>query len=336
MSRLLYRIGGLGKKLFTTPAGLLTLGGTGTAGILAQTYIVPPEGKKNFFHHSFVTRKPHEPVVDFYSTEEFLQILGIFPFAIHFILAGVEWDSTRDNAMNVYNSMEISFDITEKEITTASGEKVVAFFNKRERFINYIPFTRILLWDQVQNYGYRRKSDGSLEVQHHGESFYGPWPVLYLVKLHAAYVIWATERHINSELFGSEDLEAVEHQRSNIPLVAFNEFMTKLKGQQEEVIKDLKSKKMDTTKAEANLRRLKSIKTGDVSIATTQQKRLKRTVSKISVEDPEAQAAIKQALGAVAKMEGGEAAQKALRNMLEAAQAEGTQPVQVKSRVNLA
>ena len=93
---------------------------------------------------------------------------------------------------------------------------------------------------------------------------------------------------------------------------------------------------MDTTKAEANLRRLKSIKTGDVSIATTQQKRLKRTVSKISVEDPEAQAAIKQALGAVAKMEGGEAAQKALRNMLEAAQAEGTQPVQVKSRVNLA
>ena len=52
--------------------------------------------------------------------------------------------------------MEISFDITEREQKLDDGSTVVAFFNKRERFKNYIPYTSILLWDQVQNYGRAR------------------------------------------------------------------------------------------------------------------------------------------------------------------------------------
>ena len=65
--------------------------------------------------------------------------------------------------------MEISFDITEREQKLDDGSTVVAFFNKRERFKNYIPYTNILLWDQVQNYGYRRRSDGVIEVRHRGQ-----------------------------------------------------------------------------------------------------------------------------------------------------------------------
>ena len=54
-------------------------------------------------------------MVDFYSTEDFLQVLGVFPFAIHVILAGVEWSTACENTMTVWNAMRISFDITEKE-----------------------------------------------------------------------------------------------------------------------------------------------------------------------------------------------------------------------------
>lgn len=67
-----------------------------------------------------------------YSTEDFLQILGVFPLAIHFVLSGVEWDTEKENTMAVHKSMEISFELQEREEETADGEKVVAFFQKRE------------------------------------------------------------------------------------------------------------------------------------------------------------------------------------------------------------
>ena len=65
---------------------------------------------------SFIVKnKDPDALVDFYSTEDFLQILGVFPFAIHLILAGVEWRTDCENTMTVWNTMRISFDITEKE-----------------------------------------------------------------------------------------------------------------------------------------------------------------------------------------------------------------------------
>ena len=206
---------GLGKALFTTGPGVMTLATAGVGCVALQGQFGTG---KDFFHHKFTTTKHPDKIVDFYSTEEFLQILGIFNFATNFVLAGVVWATDTDQKNTVWNMMEISFDITEREQTLADGTTVVAFFNKRERFKNYIPWTNILLWDQVQNYGYRRRADGVIEVQHHGESFYGPWPVRLAVQLHSYYVIWATEKHLNSDLFGSDDLEAVEKQRENIPL----------------------------------------------------------------------------------------------------------------------
>merc|ERR1719164_184887 len=130
--------------------------------------------------------------------------------------------------MKVHDSMEISFTLEEREEETDSGEKVVAFFQKVERFKNYIPMTRYLMWDQTQCYGYNRREDGTCEVFHKGKCFYGPFPVRMLVQLHARYVIWATEKHINSSAFAVADLEAQEHQRSNIPLHAVKDFFARL------------------------------------------------------------------------------------------------------------
>lgn len=98
------------------------------AGALAA---MPMMTGDDFFEHKFVTRKAPDDIIDFYSTEDFLQIIGVFPFAIQFVLAGVEWDTEKENTMAVHHSMEISFEMTEREEETPEGEKVVAFFQKR-------------------------------------------------------------------------------------------------------------------------------------------------------------------------------------------------------------
>merc|ERR1719353_1584802 len=167
---------------------------TTAAFVTGAVCAMPALTGEDFFEHKFVTAKDPDAIVDFYSTEDFLQILGVFPMAIHFVLAGVEWDLERENTMAVHNAMEISFEITEKEEETESGEKVVAFFQKEERFKNFIPFTRFLMWDQTQCYGYNRLENGTVEIFHRGEQFYGPLAVRLVVMLHAYYVIWATEK----------------------------------------------------------------------------------------------------------------------------------------------
>merc|ERR1719183_718061 len=130
--------------------------------------------------------------------------------------------------MAVHNMMEISFVLTEEGQETASGEKVVGFFQKEERFKNFMPFTPFLMWDQTQCYGYNRREDGTIEVFHRGKTFSGPLPVRLLVMLHARYVIWATEKHINSPAFGSGNLEVQDEQRSNVPLHVFSDFLHRL------------------------------------------------------------------------------------------------------------
>lgn len=168
----------------------------------------------------------------------------------------------------------------------------------------------------MQNYGYQRMPDGSLEVSHHGESFYGPWPVRFIVSLHAMYVIWATDKHINSPLFGNqteEGLEAQEHQRSNIPLYVAKGWIDSLTAQQEKAIQTGKLKRHNTADAEANLATLKKMAEGDVTMGLNR----KRDGSvKVNVKDPNVQAAIKAALQDVKKHEGADAAASALDALL--------------------
>ena len=133
----------LGTRL-RSPFVQLSLGST-ALGVVGSFQYQPKV--EDFFHQTFITRKDPDAVVDFYSTEDFLQILGVFPLAIHFVLAGVDWDTKRENTMDVWGSMQISFDITEKE-EEINGKDVVTFFNKRERFNNYVPLTNIVMCNQ--------------------------------------------------------------------------------------------------------------------------------------------------------------------------------------------
>ena len=113
MASLLRGIAVRTSRLFTTPTGLAGLGLTG--GTLVYSFNSLADSK-DFFYQKFITNKDPDAIVDFYSTEDFLQILGIFPFATHAILAGVVWDEKAEQTNTVWNMMRISFDITEKEV----------------------------------------------------------------------------------------------------------------------------------------------------------------------------------------------------------------------------
>jgi len=275
----------------------------------------------NFFEHKFTSKKAPDDIVDFYSTEDFLQILGVFPMAISFVLAGVEWDLEKENTMKVHNAMEISFTITEQEEENDDGETVVAFFQKEERFKNYIPFTKYLMWDQTQQYGYNRQQDGTIEVFHRGKCFYGPLPVRLLVQIHAMYVIWATEKHINSPAFGSGDLELQEHQRSNVPLHVFNDFLHRLALAQKVAIQaGAVVAGSSTADAEKALKQLEKMQQDPTTayVNAVRKSNLKRTSSYVEIKDPAMQNAVDGALRALSStVEGQAAAAAALDSLLK-------------------
>jgi len=289
---------------------------------------MPVMSGDDFFEHKFITDKNPDDVVDFYSTEDFLQILGVFPMAIHFVLAGVEWDTSRENTMSVHNAMEISFEITEKEEETPDGETVVAYFQKRERFKNFVPFTPFLMWDQVQCYGYNRREDGRLEIYHRGEFFHGPLPIRLLVQLHARYVIWATNKHINSPAFGNADLEVQEHQRSNIPLHTVSDFFHRLSIAYQVASEAGKlAVGSETREAEKTLKVLKKLKESPTMAYVSRKKNMKRTTSQLELADPEAQAVVDTVLSNLGKTPAGRAvAQAALDDVLRAPQFEEQEP----------
>jgi hypothetical protein len=289
---------------------------------------MPMAAGDNFFEHTFVTDKNPDDIVDFYSTEDFLQILGVFPMAIHFVLSGVNWDTEKENTMTVHNAMEISFSLEEQEVETEDGQKVVAFFQKRERFKNFIPLTPFLMWDQVQCYGYNRREDGTCEVFHRGENFSGPLPIRLLVQLHARYVIWATQKHMNSPAFGCGDLELQEHQRSNVPLHVLTDFFHRLYVAQKVAIESGKlAAGAPTEKAEKTLKTLTRLKGSPTMAYVNRKSNLKRTVSQLELSDPEAQAVVDAVLHNLGKSAKGKAAGMAALDELMVRSVEVQEPV---------
>jgi len=265
---------------------------------------------EEFFEHKFVTTKDPDAIVDFYSTEDFLQILGIFPMAIHFVLSGVQWDTEKENTMTVHNAMEISFTLTEREEETEDGEKVVAFFQKRERFKNFIPFTPFVMWDQVQCYGYNRLENGTCEVFHRGEYFHGSLLVRIGVIMHSLYVIWATEKHINSPAFGAGDLEKQEVQRSNIPLHALGDFLNRLYIAQKIAIESGRlAAGASAEDAEKTLKTLSRLQNSPETayVKTVQKAHLKKRLSSVEMGDAEAQKAVDLAMANLSLSKKGQA-----------------------------
>lgn len=286
------------------------------AGFVAGMPIVTGE---QFFEHKFITTKSPDDIVDFYSTEDFLQILGIFPMALNFVLSGVQWDLEKENTMTVHNAMEISFTLTEREETTESGDTVVAFFQKEERFKNFIPFTKIIMWDQTQQYGYERRDDGTCEVCHRGKVFFGPLPVRWIIQAHARYVIWATEKHINSPAFGNGNLEMQEHQRSNVPAHVFNDFLQRLQLAQQVALESGKIVAGGSTEdAQKTLKQIKKLQARPTEryVNAVRKSNLKRTQSNLEITDPEAKFVVESALSSLSSTKEGQVAAAAALNDL--------------------
>jgi hypothetical protein len=98
------------------------------------------------------------------------------------------------------------------------------WFNKRERFKDV--FWGRTMWDMVTNFGFQTLPDGRIMAYHHGEYFKGNIPpISLLVRLvfgiHARWVAWATEHHLNHFAFQdtTEFDESMEHySRVDMPL----------------------------------------------------------------------------------------------------------------------
>lgn len=102
------------------------------------------------------------------------------------------------------------------------------------------------------------KDDGTCEVYHQGEHFSGFFLMRAVFQLHARYVIWATERYVNSPEFGSEDGERAEELRQNIPLHEFQLFVNGL-TRQVEAAKQNADDEEQKKKLEVTLQRLQTV-----------------------------------------------------------------------------
>lgn len=245
---------------------LAKFGGLGLAMVAGQYYLGTAE---NIFDEKFVTYKKSEDLADFYGTEDFMEIFCVFPFMVNFMMRGAEFDD--DGTIHAWGllgpgELEVTINFDEKEVDTdGDGEPdTLAWFNKKEHFHDVAPswLGGITLWEMTQNFGYHRYDDGTCVVYHHGENFKGFFPIRLLFQLHAKYVIWATEKYVNSDAFGSEDLETErEEQRHNIPLHVFKGFLADLTRDVERAKLDAKPDSLKHQELEATIRRLNTLST---------------------------------------------------------------------------
>ncbi|KAL3942952.1 MAG: hypothetical protein SGBAC_002941 [Bacillariaceae sp.] len=237
----------------------------------------------NFFEHKFVTRKKPEDLADFYGTEEFMELFCVFPFMVHLMMRNAEFDD--EGTIHAFGLMgpgelEISVDFDETEIdTNGDGEPdTLSWFNKKESFRDFAPsfLGGFKLWEMTQNFGYHWRADGTCEVYHHGEHFEGFFPIRLLFAIHSRYVIWATEKYINSDAFGAEDRETdLEVQRQNIPFHVFKRFVEGLAVELAKAKDSPSSTAEQKKEIEVTLRRLKTI--SDVSAGSQEDTELAQT-----------------------------------------------------------
>ena len=260
----------------------------------------------NFFEHKFTTNKNPDDLADFYGTEDFMEIFCVLPFMIQLMMRNAEFDD--EGTIHAWGllgpgELEVSVVFTDdgdddEEIDQGDGEtskkKSLPWFNKRETFKDVAPdfLGGFTLWEMTQNFGFRQiDEDGTCEIIHNGEKFRGFFPMRLVFELHSRYVIWATERHINSPAFGSEELELeAQEQRHNIPLYAFKEYVNGLtqavQKQRDDLSKDdveynkkqheldvtlqrLKTISVNIQRKETNLRRAKTLRLNRHDTTTT-------------------------------------------------------------------
>lgn len=257
----------------------------------------------NVFEHKFITSKKPEDLADFYGTEDFMELFCVFPFMVHFMMRNAEFDD--EGTIHAWGllgpgELEISIDFDEEET-----EGTLSWFNKRESFRDYAPafLGGFQLWEMTQNFGYHLKDDGTCEVYHHGEKFNGLFPIRLIFDLHSRYVIWATEKYVNSDAFGMEDTETdLEEQRQNIPLHVFKHFVEGLTLELQKASDSDTSTPQDKRDIQVTLRRLQTIsnsKDDNRSLPrmhTLRSRKTNLTTAHLIIDDKETKDAIKTAM----------------------------------------
>lgn len=110
---------------------------------------------------------------------------------------------------------------------------------------------KVLLWDQTWKYEFRRVEAGRVEVRHHATRFRGPWPVGLAVLLHQRYVLWACERYLNSDVFGSEDSDAQQEYLARVPLRTVQAFLRQLRDEKARALEAQRKDPRETAAAVA-------------------------------------------------------------------------------------
>jgi len=167
----------------------------------------------DFYEYKFIVNKDIDDVAGFYGSDEFMELYSVFPFVSNLMMRQGYFDEDGIvHTVGVPGEMLVSMVFTDEE----DEDGKTKWFNKRERFKDVcLGYT---CWEEVCNFGVRTLEDGKVEVYHHGEYFVGNLPVVSLIvklvfQVHARYVVWAVEHHINHYAFTSEseEEEAMEH-----------------------------------------------------------------------------------------------------------------------------
>jgi len=168
---------------------------------------------KDVYEYTFITTKNRDDLAGFYGSEEFMDIFCVMPFAGKIMMRGATFDEEGTvHTTGIPGEMLVSMVFSDED-DEETGE--TAWFNKRERFKDVcFGYT---CWDMITNFGFHTLPDGRVEVYHRCEYFKGYLPPVSLAvglafRLHAQFVIWATEHHIEKYAFTSEtdDEEAIE------------------------------------------------------------------------------------------------------------------------------
>jgi len=200
----------------------------------------------DFYDYRYVSHRDPDDLASFYGGEELMELFCVFPLVGQIMMRNAQFDDTGSITTTGFpGQMHVDM-VFSDETNDATGQ--TDWFNKRERFRNtLLGFT---LWDMVLNFGFRTKEDGTRECYHAGEYFHGNAPLLsqlmlLVFKVHARWVVWSVEHHVNHYAFSSDDDEAnarrdvnqfirvpsgeeMEHEsRANMPLFLLRHYAWK-------------------------------------------------------------------------------------------------------------
>ena len=193
----------------------------------------------DFFDYRFTTEKSPEDLATFYGGEEFMELFCVFPLVGQLMMRDGRFDD-QGNVLTtgLPGTLRVSI-VFSDDVDEDTGD--TTWFNKRERFRNLC--WGWTCWDMVQNFGFRTTEDGKTEVYHYGEYFHGNLPIVSQImrlvfKVHARWLAWSTEHHINHYAFDADtekEEELEEDSRRNMPIFllknyAWSDLMAMLLG----------------------------------------------------------------------------------------------------------